>query len=133
MEKLLNWAMDYFEYRKAALGSPRGIIKKGGGLELDYGDYRAALFCFEELPDNPPKPAYKRSIIVTWSSHRNINKLALNWKNYCQPGLTLYLICPEDNGRKWSISPLVHSRVCDSGQLKKSLNSLADAACKDKI
>ncbi len=126
-EELKEWTLNYFRYRKSAMGEDYEIVDTGKGkVELRHKDSTELVLCAESL-SRPGKFSGKLTI-VTLNKKPNVEFLTKNWKDFCIPNLRIYFTDPKNPHQKWVISPLLHSKICEDGNLKASLKSMSEAA-----
>ncbi len=125
MERLSQWAKDYFTYLKSAMGKAYEILEVNGRLELRHADYSEEIICMEKLK-KPTKANHQ--IIITMNTKQNLSTLIKDWKSFCIPNLKLYFVNPSKPLLKLVLSPFVHDKVCEPKNLARSLKSMIKAA-----
>jgi len=126
-KELKEWALNYFRYRKSAMGEDYEIVDAGEDrVELRHKDATELVLCTESL--GKPGKFIGKLTIVTLNKSPNVEFLTKNWKDFCIQGLRIYFTDPKNPHQKWVISPLLHSKICEDGNLKASLKSMFSAA-----
>lgn len=123
IEKLLEWAYNYFQSRDAYHKRITHIQKEEEKLIIHYKNRRELILACPRLYE---VEKFGPVSVITLNNIKNVKYLEESWDKIKQiERLKLYFINPfSATDKKWVINPNLHAKVCDESSLKTGLFSM---------